>query len=631
MPIKKRSIYDIFKEYSEEQIDNTIKTLSNSDKELLNKRYGNDLKHPEFNLHITPDDNRRFNTLLIPKIKRRLENNNLSVRRNYWVSGLSIYEYFDEYSKEEIDAMVSKLKGTDKRLLELKCNPDLESKMTKKQRHLFSGVLVPKMIYMLEEPNKEYKFNLSKFHSCSIYEYFSEYSKEHIDDALSKLTTEESSLLKLRFSTKESLPKNHTSSYYSLLKKFKLILATPDCSYVPRPGKRLNNIYEYFSEYSKEQINEVIVNLKPEELDLLKIRYGSNLEVPTINSEWNATYHTKFYKILIPKMRKMLANSNRSLPNIHGPQTIYAHFPEYSKDEVDNMLKKLNSNEKRLLNLKYGSNLDVPVTSLEMTKQEKANFQYLMTHKMKYLLENPYTQKFSNQNFGIYSYFFEYSKTQIDNAFYLLSDEEKKALRTVCGENLDIFITTTTNDLKYVSALQKMTDILKLEPPASKISSKRVISIYNYFSEYSKEDIDKMLSTLNIYERYLLRLKYGDNIEIPATSLSMTKQQKEQLRYIQNTKMQYELRSICQAKYKNINSSSSSLEILKEIRKMYHKPEFLSLLEDFTAIEATVLGLFFGLIYDVCYSIDEISAILEIDKKQVLTILKCALEEHSEK
>lgn len=71
-------------------------------------------------------------------------------------------------------------------------------------------------------------------------------------------------------------------------------------------GKKLQTIYEYFSDYTEEEINIVISKLSDEDRQLIKLRYGDDLKNPITSELWNEDYQKRFYGSLIPKMRKLL-------------------------------------------------------------------------------------------------------------------------------------------------------------------------------------------------------------------------------------------------------------------------------------------------------------------------------------
>ena len=75
-------------------------------------------------------------------------------------------------------------------------------------------------------------------------------------------------------------------------------------------GRKLKTIYEYFNTYTQEEVNAVLKKLSEEELELITLRYGTDLNNP-IKSKLNQEQHQKFYGCLIPKMKRLLANPYR--------------------------------------------------------------------------------------------------------------------------------------------------------------------------------------------------------------------------------------------------------------------------------------------------------------------------------
>ena len=71
---------------------------------------------------------------------------------------------------------------------------------------------------------------------------------------------------------------------------------------------KLHTIYQYFSDYTKKQIDEMIANLPEEDKELIRRRYGDNLEEPIV-SKLSKEETTKFYGGLVPKMRRHLKKS----------------------------------------------------------------------------------------------------------------------------------------------------------------------------------------------------------------------------------------------------------------------------------------------------------------------------------
>lgn len=75
-------------------------------------------------------------------------------------------------------------------------------------------------------------------------------------------------------------------------------------------ARELQTIYQYFKDYTKEQVDAMIEKLSEEEKELIVIRYGEDLNNP-VSGKLNKEQYTKFYGSLIPKMKRLLANPNK--------------------------------------------------------------------------------------------------------------------------------------------------------------------------------------------------------------------------------------------------------------------------------------------------------------------------------
>lgn len=71
--------------------------------------------------------------------------------------------------------------------------------------------------------------------------------------------------------------------------------------------KKLQTIYEYFKNYTRDQINEMLTRLTEEERTLITARYGENLDNP-VSTKLTKEQTDKFYGTLVPKMKKLLSN-----------------------------------------------------------------------------------------------------------------------------------------------------------------------------------------------------------------------------------------------------------------------------------------------------------------------------------
>ena len=76
--------------------------------------------------------------------------------------------------------------------------------------------------------------------------------------------------------------------------------------------RKLQTIYQYFNDYTKEQVDIMLKKLSEEEKTLIALRYGEDLNNPE-SGKLNKEQTNKFYGILIPKMKKLLANPNEEI------------------------------------------------------------------------------------------------------------------------------------------------------------------------------------------------------------------------------------------------------------------------------------------------------------------------------
>lgn len=174
-----RNIYQYLPEYSEEEVDRVIDSLEDEDKDLLIRRYGEDLHHPVA-LRLSQGDRNRFYNGLVLRMRKTLSNNREQDQEKGQITPeiprrniSTIYEYLSEYKKEEIDKVISNLTDREKNLLikmygtnivsfsekELldKRQQQNSSSFSRNERYAFTHQLIPKIKASLEESKKDEK------------------------------------------------------------------------------------------------------------------------------------------------------------------------------------------------------------------------------------------------------------------------------------------------------------------------------------------------------------------------------------------------------------------------------------------------------------------------------------------
>jgi len=235
-----------------------------------------------------------------------------------------IYEYFIDFSKEEVNFVLENLNEKDKKLLTLKFGNDLEKpnseNWSKEDNYKFYGILVPKIRRTLET-NELYRLNRNG-NLKSLYEYFSDFSKEEVDFILTKLKEKDMELINLRYNgdfrnpNRGDWPKENNNKLYNILfPKMRRMLSENRLS-----GENSNKlprikttIYQFFVGSSKEEVDFIISSLTEEEKEIIKLRYGTDLLHPT-KSNLNSNQTRIFYKKIIPKMQKILISSLKEEP-----------------------------------------------------------------------------------------------------------------------------------------------------------------------------------------------------------------------------------------------------------------------------------------------------------------------------
>ena len=150
--------------------------------------------------------------------------------------------------------------------------------------------------------------------------------------------------------------------------------------------KSMENIYDYFApEYTEQQVDAMLEKLGKNDLRILHERYGEDLKNPIINRNIDKDDMKRLYGPVLQKMKRNLKNPERK-----SMENIYDYFaPEYTEQQVDAMLKKLNEKDLRVLHERYGEDLKNPVINKNISKDDRAYLYGGVLGKMKRILKNP--------------------------------------------------------------------------------------------------------------------------------------------------------------------------------------------------------------------------------------------------
>jgi len=316
--------------------------------------------------------------------------------------------------------------------------------------------------------------------------------------------------------------------------KFVAQSAQKEIKKTERPKKTSEkHLVEYFPGYTKEQIINAFQNLIPRYQEILIRAYGDNLDKSLCSGNF-----TKEEKVLLNNARSSLKGKLRN-PN---PQTktkkLTELIPDYTMEDIKAAFERLNPKHQEILTKAYGENLDKPVCRANFTEEEKKLLDSAQTG-LKGRLSNPNLQ---TKNKKLTVLIPDYTMEDIKTAFEKLNPKYQEILTRAYGDNLDKPLCTEKFTKEEKKLLNNARDRLKGKlrnpnpqlrrksrkkkymvgtnfekttgNPAVKLS-KTNKNLYEIFSEYTKEEVDKAMKFLPKEARNIILIFFGGNYNEP--------------------------------------------------------------------------------------------------------------------
>ena len=228
-------------------------------------------------------------------------------------------------------------------------------------------------------------------------------------------------------------------------------------------------VNECINKENHQILQKIINNLPPKEKELIILYFGlydnkehKQKDLADMFNINQATISRTIKKIL-QKIKTQLEETGiierknkKQKEKIKMPKkikTIYEYFNTYTKDEIDNAIAKLNEEEKELIIIRYGNDLNNP-TQEPLSKDNYNKFYHKLIPKLKKLLANP------NQ---------EITRKKTTRKKKNINDSSKEKTTTT---NSDI---TTTNTETTIQA----DDYLKILELLKDPSFKEIMNKYN--------------------------------------------------------------------------------------------------------------------------------------------------------
>lgn len=297
---------------------------------------------------------------------------------------------------------------------------------------------------------------------------------------------------------------------------------------------------------------------------------------------------------------------------------------ENLKDVIENLLKNSNLTTKEIdiLKLRFGIGTNDPKTLEETGKIYGVSRERIRQIQEKALkkIRRSYNVK--------------------ELAIYMDNPKETK-------KNIDRYrLKYQQQSLQKIKLKDRKESELKMEMQ-EKTKRKSKDNLYEYFSDYSKPEVSKVISRLDEDELELLHKRYGDNLLEPVKNdidadekkviisniiprIQKMLEGKKVRRRKNNQKPQS---TIVEEKTEETVQPQNSLnkEDYKQILGIFHNPEFLEMTKKKPLDECLIMSLKLGYFQEKCFSTDAIADFLDVDKEYVINVTKQGLTSYKEK
>lgn len=198
---------------------------------------------------------------------------------------------------------------------------------------------------------------------------------EHIEDFAAFLENPNQALANIN--EFRGVYRKEGSTHRSLLSKNSSISRTK------RSNVNIKTIYQMLGDFSKEEVDAAILRLSDEDQELIKLRYGDDLENP-VSVPLSERNRSKYYGIVIPRMKRLLNNPNTVLRSKYKKSDSYIEdeetwnlslnqddgFEEVGRENTETLreivktplfsqlVDELDENEARIVSLKFGDFYD---------------------------------------------------------------------------------------------------------------------------------------------------------------------------------------------------------------------------------------------------------------------------------
>ena len=375
--------------------------------------------------------------------------------------------------------------------------------------------------------------------------------------------------------------KDNTDIVNEWLAKERLQIIREAVEKLPEQGREIIKLYFGFynnKTYTQNEISRILSISQSEVSKKIKL-FLSDLNVTLYNE---GVIEKNYFENRSRNKRERIVSKIKV-------KSIYEHFSSYEKEQVDAALEELTDEEKRLIALRHGDNLENPISN-KMDPKEINAFYYKLLGKMKKKLA--LAELFKTQEF-------------IDKTSEYSTDEKVvKALNEgyIDGKHCSLSTIAKFLDIEKDEAAKLLEKVETLDANGKEKSVKTnrtVKSIYEYFSSYTKEQINSVLEDLTDEEKRLITLRYGEDLENPISSEMNAK----------------ETNAFYYTLFRKMKKKLALAELLKT-------QDFINETTEYSTAERIVKALKGGYIDGTHCSLSTIASVLGIEKEEAARLLK---------
>ena len=251
-----------------------------------------------------------------------------------------------------------------------------------------------------------------------------------------------------------------------------------------------------------DEVRRVIENLPEREKQIIMLFFGFNCEPLNQNEISSQMKISQPYvsKIITATLKTIkLQLENNEFQNKRRLKPIYEYFSDFSKEEIDNMLSQLNENEKELVRMRYGDDLEHPVTDPSWSRENSYIFYRSLVPKMKRALQNNRkNNKPKIENFNI--------NCEVKNCDSTLSLEDYKKIKKMLNT---AYTNSLASDLQ-ISAKERLVICLKnMSLDSKKLSNENIANLLGIEVYEVETIISKITEMSDDDDEFSMKLKFN--------------------------------------------------------------------------------------------------------------------------